>query len=940
MTSRAAAVAALLFTLVFAAGLARAQSSAGTAAMVGAVYDTERLPVPGARISLRNVDTGYRRSLVSDEKGLWSASTVPVGNYELIVSFPGFGPVKESGIGLTVGATITRDVTLAVSGDDEIVIVVAAHTLGDLTGAATSNTIALEQIEGLPIRGRNFTEFVQLSPSVLQEPDRSGLVISGQRSINSNISVDGTDFNDPLQGNQRGGNEAVFFFPQTAVKEFQIVRSGAGSEVGRTSAGFVNVVTKSGNNALKGELFGFYRGADLTSQDAFGRKLESSQQQYGGSIGGPIMRDRVFFFAAVERNQLAVPVFVEFQNPPAGSVVPQSLRALEGEFTGTNDPTTGFIRLDLQTSARHAFGANYTYGRLEGENFNFDSQRLDSAQTTNYRRTTNSQAVVLSLVSIIGQNTANDLRFQVATDDRAEVPNSFSPQITINGFGTIGGDNSRPRLFDYTRYQSADTLIINPRSRQLKVGYDVNITRARQQRESNIQGRYDFRSLADYLSGRISRYRQTMAGVGVDDLVYRGTQKELALFVEDRFHPTTNFTVTAGMRWEGQWNPQPDQPHPDLPETAKIPNDLKMWQPRLGMAWNVGGRDRTVVRLSGGIFAPRTPANLFQRVFTDNGVSTVVVDSRIDPRVLDYVTFPNALTSLPPGVVVAPPRVFGFAADFQNPRSTNAALAIERSMGAAMRLSVGYAHIRTTHLQRRWDHNLFPPTIDSTGMPIYPTTRPNPEIGWYSVNESDGLSVYDAVPITLDHVRRKLRFQLNYTWARNWDNDSNERNFSGERILNAFDPNAEWAPSKYDVRHAGNANVVYDLPAGFSVGATLLARSGFPFTPVIGFDTQNDDNDENDRAIIDGRVAKRNSMRQPSFFNLDLRLAKKFAHLEVYVDCFNVTRSSNRNFGNDAVSFYGTPDAPAADAGQPLFAPSTARYGGPRQVQLGLRVPF
>jgi hypothetical protein len=249
-------------------------------------------------------------------------------------------------------------------------------------------------------------------------------------------------------------------------------------------------------------------------------------------------------------------------------------------------------------------------------------------------------------------------------------------------------------------------------------------------------------------------------------------------------------------------------------------------------------------------------------------------------------------------------------------------------------------HIRTTHLQRRWDHNLFAPTIDATGMPIYPKTRPNPQIGWYSVNESDAKSVYDAVPITLERTRGKLHFELNYTWSKNWDNDSNERVFGRETILNVFDPNAEWAPSKYDARHAGNANVVYDLPAGFSVGGVLMARTGFPFTPTIGFDTQNDGNDDNDRAIIDGHVAKRNSMRQPAFFDIDLRVAKKFGHIELTADWLNITRAPNKNFGNDAISIYGTPAAPVSTAGQPLFAPSTARYGGPRQLQLGARILF
>ena len=138
---------------------------------------------------------------------------------------------------------------------------------------------------------------------------------------------------------------------------------------------------------------------------------------------------------------------------------------------------------------------------------------------------------------------------------------------------------------------------------------------------------------------------------------------------------------------------------------------------------------------------------------------------------------------------------------------------------------------------------------------------------------------------------------------------------------------------------------VADLPGGVAFGVVLLARSGLPYTAVIGFDTQNDGNDVNDRAIIDGRVSGRNAFRQPSFFDLDLRLVKAFhlsgsGRLDVIAELFNATAAPNKNFGADGVSNFGTPAAPVSTAGQPLFAPTTARYGGPRQLQLGARVIF
>jgi hypothetical protein len=231
-------------------------------------------------------------------------------------------------------------------------------------------------------------------------------------------------------------------------------------------------------------------------------------------------------------------------------------------------------------------------------------------------------------------------------------------------------------------------------------------------------------------------------------------------------------------------------------------------------------------------------------------------------------------------------------------------------------------------------------------MPIFPLVRPDPAIGVLSINESTARSRYDALAVSLTHrLANRFQFQANYTLGLNKDDDSNEHLFRREPTLNPFDLAAEWSYSKNDIRHSVNVNALADLPWGFTAGAIMFARTGAPYTAVIGFDTQNDANDDNDRAIINGQVVGRNTFRQPAFFDLDLRLIKAFAfasgrEIELIAEAFNVTRASNLNFGPDAVSLYGTPAQPVATAGQPLFAPSTARFGGPRQVQLGLRVVF
>jgi len=359
-----------------------------------------------------------------------------------------------------------------------------------------------------------------------------------------------------------------------------------------------------------------------------------------------------------------------------------------------------------------------------------------------------------------------------------------------------------------------------------------------------------------------------------------------------------------------------------------------------------GGQGQTLVRLSAGLYNARTPASLFQRVFTDNGITTVAVDSRTDASIYNYLVYPDGLVTLPPGVRVPPQRVFGFAADFQNPDTTAISATVERRLTGTVQVSVGVVRNRTTHLQRRVDRNLFPPTITSSGLPVFPSTRPNPAIAALDVNESTARSEYDALVFTAgSQSRSAVQWDLSYTFARNWDDDSNERSISRQMTLNSFDLASEWAPSKNDVRHSFVGSAVADLPAGMTLSGVVIARSGVPYTAVIGSDQQRDGNDNNDRAIINGRMVGRNTFRQPSFFNLDVRLTKTvrvggLPELQLLVDLLNATRASNKNLANDGVSIFGTPEEPVASAGQMLYAPSTARFGGPRQLQLGIKVLF
>ncbi|HEY6968617.1 MAG TPA: TonB-dependent receptor [Candidatus Angelobacter sp.] len=944
---------AAVLLLCLSGYFAHAQSDAGAGALRGVVHSADGQPVANAAVTVRNAETGYVRELHSDSAGQFDAQALPVGMYFVRATAGELNTEEVAGL-VTVGRThimelIIKPGALTSTAESAQTITMSMTTESpiDTRDASTSSSVYLRAITQAPIRGRSFPDFVQMTPDIFQESDRNGLVISGQRSINSYVALDGADFNDPLQGNQRGGNDPVFFFPLSAVREFQVIRSGADAEVGRTNAGFVNAVTKSGTNDWHGDAFYMNRNSSLTSPDAFGNLAMNSQHQFGGSLGGPIRKDRTFFFFAGEQNFLDLPFTVQFQPQPAGVTLPASLSSLQGEKEGTNDTTSLFARFDHSLTAKHMMNVDFLYAAVDAENFGLVPRTNDTAESVNFDRQGSSAAMRASLVSAFSSTLLNELRGQIATDHRFEQPNAVSPMIVITGVGTIGSEVTHPRLFDNIRYELTDIVSLTKGRHSLRFGVDTNVTPSRQQREQLMAGRYDFKSLADFIAGKISRYRGTIDTSGnPDSLIYDATQQELGLFVQDRFLLTKNLMVNAGMRWDGEWNPQPTSPNPAFPQTQSIPNDLAMWQPRLGLSWDPRGHGNLVIRASAGLYDARTPANLFQRAFTDNGLVTQILDSKFDKNVLKFVTFPNTLTFIPTGVNPAPQKVVGFSPDFHNPRSFQASASVETVFADSWTFSGGYTRNSTWGLQRRLDHNLFPATFDATGMPIFPLVRPNPSIGPLSINDSEAHSTYDAFDFVLNkRLSHHLQFQAGYTLAWNRDDESGERVFNREPALDPLLPELEAGPSKNDVRNNFRFSGILDLPRGFTISAITLLRSAAPFTPVIGFDTQNDGNDDNDRAIINGQVAGRNSMRGAAFGDLDMRISKSFhvkerASLETFAEFFNVTHNSNRGYGPDSVSLFGTPTAPNPTAGQALFAPLTTRFGGPRQVQLGARFVF
>jgi Carboxypeptidase regulatory-like domain len=268
-----------------------AQSHINTGAIRVAVTDEAGATLAGADVTLTHTDTGAQRTITTSSKGIVEAPLLSVGTYDVVVQKSGFSPVKQTGILVKLGQLQVLNFQLKVGAVTTVVEVSKPAPNSDASRFEMSFLVDSAMVSGLPINGRRFADLALLSPGIMQEIERNQLSISGARGINSSINLDGLEFTEPFFGGQRGGERSslAYTVSQEAVQEFQVVRGNAAAEFGRGTGGVINVITKSGANDFHGSAFYYLRHRELAPRDALGDDRAPTRQQFGGSLGGPIV---------------------------------------------------------------------------------------------------------------------------------------------------------------------------------------------------------------------------------------------------------------------------------------------------------------------------------------------------------------------------------------------------------------------------------------------------------------------------------------------------------------------------------------------------------------------------------------------------------------------------------------------------------------------------
>jgi hypothetical protein len=739
--------------------------------MRGVVEDATGARIPAALIVVSNPETGFLRAGFTDSEGNFSFGMLVPGRYDIRVVALNMQSASQPALQLHVGATAEVRFQMLPASRIETVNVAAPAINVDTQTGEVSHEIVERAILGLPLNGRRFTDLALLTPGVTQDPrgltsDSNGdLSFGGVRGYQNNFLVDGTDNNNSFFAQARGRYRAPYQFSNEVIKEFRVSSNSYSAELGRAGGAVFNVVTKSGSNDWHGTGFYYLRDRVFDAQPAFAPdKPDYRQDQFGGTVSGPIRKNRAFFYAGFDQNLLDVPSIVQFANG-ATTVVPQpvdydrkdrslveaaaqKLNSMAGEYPTKMWGNAAFGKVDFTPSSKQLIFLRASTSRYDGINnvfFNPSSPLTTYTESANGSENVATESIAASLTSSWTTNIATHLRAQFSRDLQQSSANSDEPKIKIyNLLDGAGRSNLLPRETREHKLHIADTADIEQGRISWKFGVDFIRTWIYNYFPSMSGGEYYFDNVkvnpftfAPMVYGQsLTPLRAFAHGVPRYYMQDFGTatshpdSRALALFLQDNFRITRHLTLNAGIRWDVQTFLVDNLvSNPLYAPSGKLPSDENNFSPRVGFAYSFGDRKPLVIRGGAGRFYSLVPSIYASQVQIDNGMeqSNLFLDLMKPADAKVFPTYPNPLVSCPSGTVncVLPANiashvtstVSAFAPNFQTPYTDQASLTLEHELSRKITASASYIYVHGEHLIRSLDANLPKPTI--VDYPVY-----------------------------------------------------------------------------------------------------------------------------------------------------------------------------------------------------------------------------
>jgi outer membrane receptor protein involved in Fe transport len=858
-------VLALALVLAFPAS---AQVNDGS--VEGVVTDSSGAVIPGAAVTVRNPNTSATHAATTDDRGLFRFLILPVGTYELVVEHPGFATLVQKNVVVTPGCRINFPLSLRLARREERVVVSGETPLLESTKSQVSFTVDQRLVASLPVNGRNFMDFVTLVPGVTAA---SGVNFEGQRGLNLML-VDGADDHNTFYGILMGVSPTPYQFSQESVREFQVNVNSYSAELGRAGAGIINTVTKSGTNEFHGNLFWYFRDRGLNATDLISKNVGEPKEplhvhQFGGTVGGPIRKDRLFFFVSYdgqrrkERNET-------FLNLPSGfalssntTVAAFQQRALDylaprsAPWLRRYDQDILFAKLDWQIRSFQRLSGRWNRHRFGGSNLEASGAQNSFEHTG--ASGMNDDTLAVSLTSTLSPSMVNVLRFGYVHSNQFGRSNSSNPEAQVFESGqlvlTIGRSPVSPRDVASRRSELSDTLSFGRGRHAFKVGLNVLVDRVTFGTAINFSGSYRFNSLESLgrsLSGAPApitgeRYVQAFSGEGTPGVRVHPNFVDFAGFIQDEWHARPNLTFNLGLRYDVEVFATLIVKNPSsalaaaVIDTSLIHTDKNNFAPRLGLAWTPLRNGRLVVRAGYGFFYARTAAGHITRPFILNGVTVQTRTFAAGTSVAALIpAYPNTICGVPdpsgisptcPTPTTAAEIIMPFSRDYVQPLVQQGSFGLEFLLQKDMALLVSFLAVKGTHLHRYRDVNLgnpVPMTIGIAGTSTVLTlsrfpgaagspTRPITGFDRILLFESAGNSVYHALAAQLNkRFSHNFQLQASYTLSKALDDNSNITPLNpgpgdGQLLSDSSNPGLDRGPSPSDRLHRFVLNGIWEL---------------------------------------------------------------------------------------------------------------------------------
>ena len=876
MSMRTRSLCVALLCAMVALGAFAQSGNITNGSIAGKVTDNSGAPLPGVSVTATSLDTGLTRTTYTGKDGGYDFNLLPPGNYKVVAELAGLGSANVARTTVLLGSTTNANLKLSPTVSESITVTSASPII-DTQRSGIAQSVTTQQIQDLPLLGHDFRSLAALTPGVSAGSyDTNAITANGARPLSTDYNIDGASSNNDFYGQQTGGGRPPFTFSQAAIKEFQVIRTQYDAEYGRGVGAVVNAITKSGTNNLDGQAFYYLRkkGWASTRSTVFNTNiggtsyplqvsdsfLAKDSTQPGFVVGGPLVRDKIFYFVGADGQRQTQPVVIgndmrtysQFLalTPAQQQVALSKIQSVVGapyeaglNYSQKNDLKTYLVKVDGNLGSKNHWS-------LRDNITNYDTTNSGATSSFGLNQTNEVDKfyqAVLEGDTVITNNLFNQFIGQIGRDQRPVTTQYGGTEFSVN-FGTtqyFGFNDASPSTADEKKFQLKDTVQYQWNGHALKAGAELLHRRLFDAYPRYAQGLYSFSSLLNFVNNSPSTLRQAY-GPQNGDLAW--DTNLWGAYVNDSFHVGQRLTLDVGLRYDYMKTPRPSSnAFPQHPEfLTQIKDDKNNLGPRIGFAYDVSGDGRSVLRGGSGKFFSYMPDILMAGPL--QGISGKLITSTFTCTSTASNQCPTFPAIWSPTDFLAKSKLSSdlttIGSDYQAQDAWRSSLQFEQRLGQAYSVGVSGVYSKLSHVQGSININLVPTGVVLGNMPVYDyasstnPNRPYADMGIVREVTSNEQAWYRAQTLELHKFainNSNLSWDLSYTHSSSVDYETNTRSTSTSFLIDPNNPKLSEGPSDNDLKHRIVGDLTYRLPFGFKVSAIGFWHSGFPYTGAIAF---------------------------------------------------------------------------------------------------------